>query len=449
MESTRITIILTLFFASLAAQEDLPTIAMIGLCVWALRSAEHAIQALSLSVVIKFLNPVVYPQLRTASLLAWVVLGIAGLRIAVASLQTRAPRHPVLPWVLIFSLAILAHSMLVSRQSMVSSFKILTFAFGAITVLLGFKISALRSVNWTPWFTALWTAILILSLPTLFEASIGYKRNGMGFQGIFVHPQLFGLFLAPAVGWFTTRLLFYPIRETHWIIVALTCVSWSFLLLTRTRTAAVAVLGGLACVVAVTILARRDWRKQVSGALLRPVILVAMFAAASAALMFSSSIEESAGEFIFKYGRDSNTTVSEAFSKSRGEGISSEWKNFLMSPLVGHGFGISPFPSSDSEIILDPFFGLPLSAPVEKGFLPTAILEETGILGTLCLLPLLGSLIWQVSRKSEIDGTWMFFTCLLLNVGEMIFFSFGGVGLYTWLIMGWATSSQWRKPDET
>jgi len=212
MESTRITIILTLFLASLAAQEDLPTIAMIGLCVWALRSAEHAIQALSLSVVIKFLNPVVYPQLRTASLLAWVVLGIAGLRIAVASLQTRAPRHPVLPWVLIFSLAILAHSMLVSRQSMVSSFKILTFAFGAITVLVGFKISTLRSVNWTPWFTALWTAILILSLPTLFEASIGYKRNGMGFQGIFVHPQLFGLFLAPAVGWFTTRLLFYPIR---------------------------------------------------------------------------------------------------------------------------------------------------------------------------------------------------------------------------------------------
>jgi len=52
MKTTRITIILTLilslFFAILAAQKNLPTIAMIGLCVWSLRSAEHAIQALSL-----------------------------------------------------------------------------------------------------------------------------------------------------------------------------------------------------------------------------------------------------------------------------------------------------------------------------------------------------------------------------------------------------------------
>ncbi|MDE3051447.1 MAG: hypothetical protein KGJ48_16300, partial [Nitrospirota bacterium] len=93
-------------------------------------------------------------------------------------------------------------------------------------------------------------------------------------------------------------------------------------------------------------------------------------------------------------------------------------------------------------------FGLPLSAPTEKGFLPTAILEETGILGTLCLILLLGSLIWQVSRKSDIATTWIFFTSILVNVGEMVFFSFGGLGLYIWLIMGWATSSRWRKLDE-
>ena len=186
-----------------------------------------------------------------------------------------------------------------------------------------------------------------------------------------------------------------------------------------------------------------------SGALLRPVILVALFAVASAALLFSSSIEKGAGKFIFKYGRGADASVTEAFSKSRGAGITSEWRNFLARPLVGHGFGISPSPSFESTQILDPFFGLPLSAPSEKGFMPTAILEETGILGTLCLIPLLGSLIWLVSHRSDIATTWIFFTSILVNVGEMVFFSFGGIGLYTWLIMGWATSSQWRNPDET
>jgi hypothetical protein len=27
-------------------------------------------------------------------------------------------------------------------------------------------------------------------------------------------------------------------------------------------------------------------------------------------------------------------------------------------------------------------------------------------------------------------------TCLLINGGEMIFFSFGGTGLYVWLLIG-------------
>ncbi|MBU6482748.1 MAG: O-antigen ligase family protein [Nitrospirae bacterium] len=421
---------------------------MIVLCVWALRSAEHAIQALSLSVVIKFLNPALYPQLGTASLLGWGVLGLAGLRIGVAALQTKTPRNPVLLWVLIFSLVILAHSMIVSRDSMVSSFKILAFAFGATTVLLGFKVSAARDVNWIPWFTGLWTTILLLSLPTVFVASIGYQVNGKGFQGILSQPQTLGTLLAPVAAWFAARLMFFPLRETHWVVVGIALLSWIFLLLSGARTGLVAVLGGLVCVIVLSLLTRREWRSQVASSLRRPIVLLAMFMFVSAMILFSSSIEEGAKQFLFKYGKGQGTSSGEAITSSRGAGIDSEWKNFLASPWVGHGFGITPLVSPDSTRVLDPFFGLPLSAPTEKGFLPTAILEETGILGTLCLILLLGSLIWQVSRKSDIATTWIFFTSILVNVGEMVFFSFGGLGLYIWLIMGWATSSRWRKLDE-
>ena len=449
MAITKITIILTLFFAMLAVQEDLPTIAMIALCVWALRSPEHAIQALSLSVVIKILNPVVYPQLGTASMLALLVLGIAGLRIAIAALQTKTLRHPVLTWVLVFSIVILAHSMIVSRDSMISSFKILSFAIGATTVLLGFKVSAARDVNWIPWFTGLWTTILLLSLPTLFVASIGYHRNGTGFQGILNHPQTLGVLLASGAGWFAARLLFFPLRETHWMVVGIASLNWVFLLLSRARTGLVAVLGGLVCVIILALLTRPEWRSQVASSLRKPIILLAISVFVPVMILLPSSIEEQAEQYIFKHGRAQGTSAEEALTSTRGPGIANQWENFLASPWVGHGFGIYAFVSPNRIQVLDPVFGLPLSAPTEKGFLPTAILEETGLLGTLCFIPLLGSLVWNVSRKSDIATTWMFFASILVNVGEMGFFSLGGIGLYTWLIIGWATCSQWRKANET
>jgi hypothetical protein len=33
---------------------------------------------------------------------------------------------------------------------------------------------------------------------------------------------------------------------------------------------------------------------------------------------------------------------------------------------------------------------------------------------------------------------------LFVNLGEMIFFSANGFGLYIWLLMGWAVSSRWE-----
>ena len=448
METTKITVILTLFFAILAAQEDLPAIAMIGLCFWALRSPEHAIQALSLSIVIKFLNPVVYPQLRIASMLAWVVLGIAGLRIAIAALQTKTPRSPVLPWVLIFSLVILAHSLIVSRDSTLSSFKILSFAFGVIIVLLGFKVSAGRDVNWVPWFTGLWAAILFLSIPTLFVTSIGYHKNGTGFQGILSHPQSFGTILAPIAAWLAARLVFFPLRETHWMIVVMVLLSWSFLILSKARTGLAAVLGGLVCVIILTLVSRPEWKSRIANSLRRPIILMAMLVLVSVMILFSSTIEAQVEQYIFKHGKAKGASAEEAITSTRGPGIANQWKNFLSSPLVGYGFGIYRFARPNSTQVIDPYFGIPLSAPTEKGFLPTAILEETGILGTLCFIPLLGSLIWHVSRKSSIATTWMFFASILTNVGEMVFFSIGGLGLYIWLLMGWATCFQ-KEEDET
>src|SRR5262249_33043058 len=92
------------------------------------------------------------------------------------------------------------------------------------------------------------------------------------------------------------------------------------------------------------------------------------------------------------------------------------------------------------EPVIDKVTGLPLSAPVEKGFLPTAVLEETGIFGAIFFALFLFSAMRLVVRRGDIVLAWIFFTCLFVNVGEMIFFSAGGLGLYIWLLMGWAAA---------
>lgn len=445
----KITLTIAMFYAGLSLQKDLPTIAMVGLCIWALRGPDQAIQALTLGGLIKFLNPGLYPDLRTASMLGWVLLALAGVRVWISTISRRGWGSPVLFWLAVFGLAILLHSATVSRQGVLSAFKIVSFVFGATTVLLAFECSALRKVDWTPWFVGLWSAVVLLSAPTVFFPSIGYLKNGWGFQGILGHPQSFGAFLAVAVAWFGARLILYPLTHTHWMLVLIGCLGWVELILTKARTGLLAVLVGLTCVAALSVVKRYEWRQQFISALRKPLVLLVLLAVVTMILLDPSTLGNRVEAYVFKHGHDAKSSITDAYTKSRGAGLSNQWKNFLRSPLVGHGFGVVPYNDPDAVQLLDPIFGLPLSAPTEKGFLPTAILEETGIVGAVFLLFLLGSLFRFASGRGDSAVMWSFYTSILVNVGEMVFFSFGGLGLYTWLIIGWAANSQSRVRNET
>ena len=155
------------------------------------------------------------------------------------------------------------------------------------------------------------------------------------------------------------------------------------------------------------------------------------------------SVATQVAEFVRK-GED-NVTIGEAFEGSRGAGIEGQWRNFLDHPVSGIGFGVSLNPSF--QPIIEPVTGLPLSASVEKGFLPSAILEETGIIGTACLLLFLTALIFHGLPKTDLAIAWVLMTSVAVNVGEMVFFSANGLGLYIWLLIGWATSGRRDRRD--
>jgi len=414
---------------------------MILLCAWSLFGTKRAIQSMTLAVTIKFLNPAIYHFEPSFALFAWGVLAVAGCRIIVDNLGRNGARNPITPWLVLYTVTILVQSLLVSHQPTVSVFKLVSFAFMAFTVMTGFKLCARGSLDWTPWFVGLWTAVALLSMLTLLAPAVGYRVNGTGFQGILNHPQAFGVFMAPMVAWLTAQLWFSKGSNVYWIYVAVPA-AWALLLLSASRTALLAVVAAFAILVVVALVTRSKWRGSIGQALFRPATAVAAFVALFLMTFHTDLLSDTAYRFLRK--SNNTATLEESFESSRGRGIAGQWRTFQTHPMFGIGFGVSLDPSF--KPILEPLTGLPISAPVEKGFLPTAVLEETGVLGAMIFVPLLlGLSILAVAKADDIALSSLFLTSIFVNAGEMIFFSAGGFGLYTWLMIGWATSSYWKR----
>jgi hypothetical protein len=135
--------------------------------------------------------------------------------------------------------------------------------------------------------------------------------------------------------------------------------------------------------------------------------------------------------------------------------------NFREQPLIGIGFGVqseppyalvrstmeSAGPGVSAEEYFpdaygyarDPLFNIPLEGSSEKGTTPVAVLEEVGIIGFIFFLFMVGALFLPNLRATVglAPGALMA-TALLINMGEAVFFSFGGAGVLIWLLFGLA-----------
>lgn len=417
-------------FAALAINTSIITIVLIVLCLWSLVGKVQAIQALSLSVIIKYLNPGIYSLPPEAGFLSWLILLLVGLRV-LPSLRLRHMR--VIGPLLLFSSIVAGLAFIVSATPLISLLKLFAFTFATATIIVAFEeYSSLELYQMKIWFFSLICAVILLSLPVFLFPSIAYLRNNSGFQGILNHPQAFGAFLAPVASWLLAVIVFKS-KNKNVILIIVTVIIFALIILSETRTAAFAVI--LSIIVAFLVNLNRKYNDP-DTALSRTVFFgILILFLASLVSVFSPNIvnmlSNTVHEFIFK--RDA-TDLKQSFYVSRGAGIENQWKNFLDSPLTGHGFGI--YPSGYIPVGVTTFMGIPISAPVEKGFIPTAILEETGVIGTVLFLLFLGILFKQLVKNRDVRWTAMFFGCLFINFGEAVIFSVGGIGLHYWMLIG-------------
>ena len=110
--------------------------------------------------------------------------------------------------------------------------------------------------------------------------------------------------------------------------------------------------------------------------------------------------------------------------------------NFRAHPIFGIGFGRN---SWEAQGYANPFADRGLLsltfAPTEKGQIATAVLEETGIVGALAFLLMIGSFILFFTRAANAYGLGLFVCALALNMGEMNLFAMGGLGMLEWLFI--------------
>jgi hypothetical protein len=229
------------------------------------------------------------------------------------------------------------------------------------------------------------------------------------------------VFFAPITVSLIIKFIFAKKRK--WLDILLMLAFVVTIILSQTRTSALAVLCSV-LVVYLILLFGTNYQTQTASKGGAVLITLALCLMGGSALLFIPDIKDEASEFVFKRGTEN---VEEEFMRSRGAGAVYQFSHFLESPLMGHGFGVPSsgrFHREATEI-----YGIPISAPAEKGFLPTAILEETGVLGTSFFLWWLFAAFRLVCRDRSGIPASLLAAGIFVNLGEMSFFSVNSLGL--------------------
>ena len=396
----------------------------LALAAYALRGTRQTLEAFTVLTLLLLLGN------SYISLGRWLVLFACFGRIAWDTIMEDAPFPPILVPVSLFSLTIFVFAFLVSYIPAVSVLKIVTFYMGLATIMTAFYRTPHLRNYWFSWFFTLAMFIILASVP-LFGFPYGYRKTGTGFQGILSHPQTYGIVAAIITALFTGLILFNNKRSNLLVFAAL--LGWVGIFTSQARTSLLATVVGLLLSICIGSLLNDKWRSAVGNAFSGSKILVVVVTALSVAILMGPAIQDGVKKFLLK--DDGDASVVASLQDSRGGLIELSMQNFYGQPITGIGFGVPSDPSR-LHIKTGPF-GLPTGASVEKGFMPSAVLEETGLAGAFLILYIIFSLFRPVLRHGGMTILWVMLVCLIVNGGEMVFFAIGGgTGAYLWLMLG-------------
>ncbi|MEL7160069.1 MAG: hypothetical protein AAFN92_04870 [Bacteroidota bacterium] len=429
----RLVLFFLAFYGLLFAGAPGVNLVMLLLILNALRSVEGSLQSLFLlSLVLIGNGKLIYKYSLMIVLGRWVVLILASLNIF---FRTRS-FAPLTLWFLALMAVVMGNSIAFGQLPGVSVFKALVFTLGVFGLLTGFRcadnLEGFGNFLFNGFLVVVGLSALVGVLAPGISWLVSEHTDFSGLTGVVNHPQPFAVYLSMTLVLVLGNL--FDNERVYRLAIPLFAALLGLVLmyLTKARVAFVVVgsVVGLS-----TLLA---FFKHSYASRYRFIFSHAFPYLVGGALMLTlylnpRGIQEQITDFVYKNGRNGYDLV-ESFQGSRGFLILQQVANIERHPLTGIGFGV-PSRLEGLEIGKDPLFGIPIQAQVEKGTIFLAIIEENGFLigglvfGFIITLVVLGAR----STKLMIFGTIL--AGILVNLGEAIFFSLGGSGLYAWLLM--------------
>jgi hypothetical protein len=431
-------LIFTIGVGALAASPVVGAV-VLGCCIAAaLIGPMQAVQALMVATLVAYGNPNIIKPAPVEGVLLRLVLLAAIVRLV----PTMRGSDLRLVWpVWLFSIAEAFSSIQESPAVTISLMKVAELFCGVTAVLIAYnhvKVSQLANLH--RWLITLGLTVIGISGLLLVRPGLALGGDG-GLQGLLNQPQALGIFMAPFAAWAITGVLLMKRRSTRlelWIALLITAL----IILSKARTAG---FGAGAAVLVVMVSRALGRRRQGQATLGKPIFIACLACGVFAVLAVTTGqVSKIFTDYAYKGSAGKAQSLNEAFYASRGGGALGEWNDFLQKPMLGNGFGVYPDGEFPAGVIY--FDGIPISAPIEKGFLPTAILQEGGALGGGLLTLVIVLLCRRAWRNTDLRWRAMFVACLAINAGECVFMSPGGIGMFDWLLLSLAMFSHRTNP---
>lgn len=409
-------------------------LAYLILCLLAFVSVRGALWSLVFAWFFSTLNPELFSQGSYDTILRFAVIFSASLRVAYQGISENKRRRARFISILAFSFGIfiLLHSLLFSQIASISLLKGSMWLLTILTSISGWAyLSQNDSVGLFRNIKQLSIVIAVGSL-ILHFTSYGYIVNETGLNGLLNHPQALGVISGIFMSIFFSEMISNSEQN---IKNGISLILYSIvLILTEARTGGLAFLLSVAGMLMISIFVHRQRFSDIfSGVkLARTRIFIVMMLVSIAA--FSGYFGNQISSYIVK--RSNTEQLTEVYEISRGNLINQSIDNIQIYPLTGIGFGI-PSDTSTLDIIYDPIFGLPISAPIEKGLVVLSATEELGFPGLILLLVLGSSMLILAIKSADVCKISLLLVIIFVNFGEAVFFSPGGTGLLVLVLLGW------------
>lgn len=403
--------------------------------VIALTGRQGIILAFAVSWFVSFVNPSLVPETSFTSIGRYVVLASALLSIMLR--QRFALRLRMLTFsVVVLGCVFIAHSILISPLVDVSVLKAISWVVTMCVLLAAWAgMDEAERKRLSDWLFAGLVILLLISIPFL-ATGAGFLVNGTGFQGVMNHPQAFGPTMALLASWASAKLL--GEKRPRWSMVGLVGISMAMVVLSEARTAGLAVVIALVVtIISIPVVSGRRVREVLPGVHSPRLWFIAALVVLGLLLM-GTTLSGHLATFLTKRG-DSGSNLVEIYDQSRGEKIEEMWINIQREPWLGIGFGIA---SDHTKMVVDrdPILGLPTGAVIEKGVMPLAVMEELGVPIFLFVMAWFAWIIRRAARSGVVQLS-VLLTAIMINFGENVFFSPGGLGLLLLILITWTVAS--------